>query len=104
MIGPFKELYFPPFRISFVTRKYFGKKRLIIDLSFPHSTAIPSINIIIPDPDFSMKYTSIDQAITLISKAGHDAWFSKADITSVFKILPINPEFKRFFRIFWKGP
>lgn len=106
MIGPFKEPPFSPFRISpigIATRKYSGKKRLIIDLSSPHGTPIPSINSIIPAPDFSMKYASIDQAITLIRKAGHGSWLSKADITSAFKVMPIQPEFWRFFGTFWKG-
>ncbi|KAL0148448.1 hypothetical protein M9458_056258 [Cirrhinus mrigala] len=106
MIGPFKEPPFSPFRISPVgiaTRKYSGKKRLIIDLSSPHGSHIPSINSIIPAPDFSMKYASIDQAISLIRKAGLGAWLSKADITSAFKVMPIHPEFWRFFGIFWKG-
>ncbi|XP_055030533.2 uncharacterized protein [Misgurnus anguillicaudatus] len=106
MIGPFKEPPFSLFRISpigIATRKYSGKKRLIIDLSSPHGTYVPSINSIIPAPDFSMKYASIEQAITLIRKAGHGAWLSKADITSAFKVLPIHPEFWRFFGIFWKG-
>ncbi|KAG1935441.1 hypothetical protein F2P79_019279 [Pimephales promelas] len=38
-------------------------------------------------------YASIDQAITLIRKAGHGAWLSKADITSAFKVMPIHPDF-----------
>lgn len=51
-----------------------------------------------------MQYASINQEITLIHKAGHGAWFSKAAfITSAFKVMPINPEFWHFFRIFWKG-
>ncbi|XP_065145726.1 uncharacterized protein [Paramisgurnus dabryanus] len=106
MIGPFKEPPFSLFRISpigIATRKYSGKKRLIIDLSSPHGTYVPSINSIIPAPNFSMKYAFIDHAITLIRKAGHGAWLSKADITSAFKVLPIHPEFWHFFGIFWKG-
>ncbi len=57
MIGPFNK---PPFLITCIspigiaTRKYSGKKRLIIDLSSPHGTYTPSINSIIPAPDFSM--------------------------------------------------
>ncbi|KAI2646043.1 enzymatic polyprotein [Labeo rohita] len=89
--------------VGIATRKYSGKKRLIIDLSSPHGSHIPSINSIIPAPDFSMKYASIDQAISLIRKAGLGAWLSKADITSAFKVMPIHPEFWRFFGIFWKG-
>ncbi|XP_051994017.1 uncharacterized protein LOC127651992 [Xyrauchen texanus] len=106
MIGPFKEPPFSPFRVSpigIATRKYSRKKRLIIDLSSPHGTNIPSINSIIPAPDFSMQYATIDHAITLIRKAGHGAWLSKADITNAFKVMHIHPDFWRYFGIFWKG-
>ena len=44
-----------------------------------------------------MQYANIDHAITLIRSAGRGAWLSKADITSAFKILPIHPDFWRFF-------
>uniref|UniRef100_UPI003AAD8AB9 uncharacterized protein n=1 Tax=Centroberyx gerrardi TaxID=166262 RepID=UPI003AAD8AB9 len=106
MIGPFDNPPFPVFRISPIgvaTRKYSGKKRLIIDLSSPHGSHIPSINSVIPSPDFSMQYATIDHAITLIRLAGRGAWLSKADITSAFKVLPIHPDFWRFFGVCWKG-
>nr|XP_033955088.1 uncharacterized protein LOC117458605 [Pseudochaenichthys georgianus] len=106
MIGPFDSPPFPVFRISpigIATRKYSGKKRLIIDLSSPHGSAIPSINSVIPSPDFSMQYANIDHAITLIRLAGRGAWLSKADITSAFKILPIHPDFWHFFGVYWMG-
>ncbi|XP_078143999.1 uncharacterized protein LOC144542156 [Centroberyx gerrardi] len=106
MIGPFDNPPFPVFRISPIgvaTRKYSGKKRLIIDLSSPHGSHIPSINSVIPSPDFSMQYATIDHAITLIRLAGRGAWLSKADITSAFKVLPIHPDFWHFFGVCWKG-
>ncbi|XP_016519228.1 uncharacterized protein LOC103155683, partial [Poecilia formosa] len=64
---------------------------------------VPSINSIIPFPDFSMQYATIDHAIKLIRLAGHGTWLSKADITSAFKVLPIHPDFWRFFGVVWKG-
>eukprot|EP00064_Thunnus_orientalis_P021744 superscaffoldBa00006815_g21912 len=94
-IGPFDIPPFPLFCISPIgvaTRKYSGKKRLIMDLSSPHDSHIPS-NSVIPSPDFSMQYATIDHAITLIRLAGRGAWLSKADITSAFKVLPIHPDF-----------
>lgn len=50
-----------------------------------------------------MQYTTINHTITLICFAGHGAWLSKADITSVFKVLPIHPDFWHFFPVCWKG-
>ncbi|XP_078142279.1 uncharacterized protein LOC144539879 [Centroberyx gerrardi] len=101
-LSPFSQV----FRISPIgvaTRKYSGKKRLIMDLSSPHGSHIPSINSVIPSPDFSMQYATIDHAITLIRLAGRGAWLSKAAITSAFKVLPIHPDFWRFFGVCWKG-
>ncbi|XP_075935401.1 uncharacterized protein LOC142935139 [Anarhichas minor] len=106
MIGPFTSPPFPIFRISpigIATRKYSGKKRLIIDLSSPHGSTVPSINSLIPSPDYSMQYTTIDHAASLIRLAGPGAWLSKADITSAFKVLPIHPDYWPLFGVLWKG-
>ncbi|XP_029904174.1 uncharacterized protein LOC115356996 [Myripristis murdjan] len=106
MIGPFSSPPFPIHRISplgIATRKYSGKKRLIIDLSSPHGTATPSINSLIPSPDFSMHYSTITHATNLIRRAGRGAWLAKADITSAFKVLPIRPDHWGFFGVHWKG-
>ena len=59
MISPFSSPPFPTFRISPIgvtTRKYSGKKRLIIDFSSPHGTSVPSINSLIPGQDYSLKH------------------------------------------------
>ncbi|XP_030292106.1 uncharacterized protein LOC115592964 [Sparus aurata] len=85
-------------------KDYLTEKRwLIIDLSSTHGTTTPSINSLIPSPDFSMNYTTITHAINLIRLAGQGAWLAKADITSAFKVLPIRPEFWKFFGVSWKG-
>ncbi len=47
MIGPFNEPPFEVFRVSpigIATGKFSGKKRLIVDLSSPHNSTVPSIN------------------------------------------------------------
>ena len=106
MMGPFDKPPFDSYRISPIgvaTRKYSGKKRLIIDLSSPHQSSIPSINGLIPSNDFSLRYTTIDHAISLIRLAGHGAWLAKADITSAFKVMPIHPDFWHLFGVQWEG-
>lgn len=66
MIGPFDRSPFSLFRIN-PTRKYSRKKRLIIDLSAPHDNVqVPSINSLIPLPNFSLFYASVDNAIQFI--------------------------------------
>ncbi|XP_073707221.1 uncharacterized protein [Garra rufa] len=106
MIGPFPTPPFPIFRVSpigIATRKFSGKKRLIIDLSSPHNSPFPSINSLIPLEEFSLHYHDVDQAITLIKKAGRGAWLAKVDITSAFKVMPIHPDFWHLFGIRWKN-
>jgi len=69
MIGPFDNSPFPTFRISPIgvaTRKYSGKKRLIIDLSAPHNGLADSINSLIPLAPFSLFYNTVDDAIKYI--------------------------------------
>ncbi len=104
MIGPFPVPPFNIFRVSPIgvaTRKFSGKKRLIIDLSSPHNSPFPSINSFIPLEEFSLHYHDIDQAITLIKDAGRGAWLAKVDITSAFKVMPIHPSFWHLFGIRW---
>ncbi|RXN02889.1 poly [Labeo rohita] len=104
MIGPFSVP--PTYRVSPVgvaTRKFSGKKRLIIDLSFPHNSPFPSINSLILLEEFSLDYHDIDQAIALIKDAGRSAWLAKLDITSTFKVMPIHPDFWHLFSIRWRN-
>ncbi len=104
MIGPFNSPPFELFRISpigIATRKFSGKKRLIIDLSAPHGYSHPSINSLIPLDEFSLHYHDIDQAIVLIKNAGRRAWLAKVDIASGFKVMPIHPNFWHLFGIRW---
>lgn len=85
------------------TRKFSGKKRLIIDLSAPHNSSLPSINSLIPLDEFSLKYHDIDQAIEMIKIAGRGSWLAKIDITSAFKVMPIHPDFWHLFGVRWHG-
>ncbi|KAI2646202.1 Pro-Pol polyprotein [Labeo rohita] len=80
-----------------------AKKRLIIDLSFPHNSPFPSINSLILLEEFSLDYHDIDQAIALIKDAGRSAWLAKLDITSTFKVMPIHPDFWHLFSIRWRN-
>ncbi len=106
MIGPFDAPPFPVFRISPIgvaTRKFSGKKHLIIDLSAPHNSPFPSINSLIPLDEFSLKYHDIDHAIDMLKIVGHGAWMAKIDITSAFKVMPIHPDSWHLFGLRWNG-
>ncbi len=106
MIGPFNEPPFKIFRVSpigIATGKFSGKKRLIIDLSSPHNSTVPSINSLIPLDEFSLRYHDIEQAVELIKIAGRGAWLAKVDITSAFKVMPIHPDSWHLLGIQWAG-
>ncbi len=106
MIGPFNE---PPFKvfcvnpIGIATGTFSGKKRLIVDLSSPHNSTVPSINSLIPLDEFSLRYHDIEQAVELIKIAGQGAWLAKIDITSAFKVMPIHPDAWHLFGVQWAG-
>ncbi|KAL2096688.1 hypothetical protein ACEWY4_008836 [Coilia grayii] len=105
-MGPFPAPPFPTFRINPIgvaTRKYSGKKRLIVDLSAPHNSLVPSINSLVPFEDYSMSYQTVDDAVRLIKLAGPNCWLFKADITAAFKVMPIHPDFWHLFGVQWDG-
>ena len=105
MIGPFDKSPFSTTRINpigIATRKYSGKKRLIIDLSAPHNDETKSINSLIPPALFSLCYATTDDAIKLIQKAGRGAWLAKADITDAFKVMPLHPSQWHLFGVKWR--
>ncbi|XP_056124427.1 uncharacterized protein LOC130102426 [Rhinichthys klamathensis goyatoka] len=105
MMGPFEAPPFDKFRISPIgvaTRKFSGKKRLIIDLSAPHNSPYPSINSLIPLEEYSLNYHDIEQAITMIKIAGRGAWLAKVDISSAFKVMPIHPDSWHLFGVNWQ--
>ena len=106
MIGPYSKSPFQPFRVSPIgvaTRKYSGKKRLIIDLSSPHDGLVPSINDLIPSEPYSLYYATVDNAVAMIKRAGRGAWLGKADITDAFKVMPLHPSQWPFFGVRWRG-
>ncbi|XP_063060227.1 uncharacterized protein LOC134453282 [Engraulis encrasicolus] len=106
IIGPFKSPPFSLFRVNSLgvaTRRYSGKKRLIFDMSSPHSDAVASINECIPLVPFSLYYASVDNAIQMIKTAGHGAWLAKADITDAFKTMPIHPADWPLFGVRWQS-
>ena len=104
LLGPFGEGPLPVYRVSPIgvaTRKYSGKKRLIVDLSTPHGALTPSSNSLIPLMPYSLYYATIDHAIHLMKRPGVGAWFGKTDITDAFKVMPLHPLQWHLFGIRW---
>ncbi|XP_063059122.1 uncharacterized protein LOC134452589 [Engraulis encrasicolus] len=106
IVGPFSAPPFNPFRVNSLgvaTRKYSGKKRLIFDMSSPHSDSWASVNETIPLEPFSLHYATVDHAIRLIKIAGRGAHLAKADITDAFKTMPIHPADWPLFCVKWQS-
>ncbi|XP_034567346.1 uncharacterized protein LOC117832365 [Notolabrus celidotus] len=106
MVGPFSKSPFSNFRVSPIgvaTRKYSLKKRLIVDLSAPRDSSIPSINSLIPREPFSLYYASVDNAVQMIKSAGTGAWLGKADSSDAFKVVPLHPSQWHLFCVKWRS-
>lgn len=107
LIGPFDAIPYSQYRISPVgiaEGKYSGKKRLIVDLSAPHENLLhPSLNDLIDKDEFSLTYTTIDNAIKVIKTLGRGAWLNKVDIRDAFKQIPIREELWPFHGIRWNN-
>ncbi len=105
--GPFGEPPFDVFRASplgVAVGKYSKKKRLILDLSSPHdSNENKSINSLIDKDSFSLKYTTVDDAVVIIKCLGSHAQLCKVDIESAFKILPISKAQWPYFGFKWQN-
>jgi hypothetical protein len=86
-VPPFDNLRCSP--IGLVPTKVPGKFRLIHHLSWPEGD---SVNDHIDTNKSSVKYSSFDDAIKLVQKAGRDCKLAKCDIKSAFRLLPIHPD------------
>ena len=107
VIGPFDNVIWENSRISPIgvaKGKWSGKLRLILDLSSPHDNEKhPSINSLIEKDSFSLSYTTIDDAVSVITKLGVNSTMCKVDVASAFKILPIKPSQWRYYGFQWQN-
>lgn len=90
--GPFDVPPLPNLRISpigLVPKKSPGQFRLIHHLSYPRGD---SVNDFI-DPNLStVSYCTFDNAVTKLLELGPGTLFSKTDIDSAFRLIPIHPD------------
>ena len=89
--GPFSAPPLPNLRVSplgVVPKKTPGQFRLIHHLSYPRGS---SVNDYISPELCSVKYSSLDDAITNVRECGHGALMAKCDIQSAFRLLPVYP-------------
>ena len=89
MAGPFPLLAVPNVRCSGlgVVPKKGGKYRMIMHLSAPRGQ---SVNDAISKDQFSLRYSSLDDAVTLLHQAGPGALMAKIDLKSAFRMIPVR--------------
>ena len=90
--GPFKEpsmpnFYVPP--LGVVPKKTPGEYCLIHHLSYLDGD---SVNDRIPSQLCTVRYTSFDTVIRMVSSCGHGAEMGRADAKPAFCLLPVHPE------------
>ena len=88
-VGPFLSPPLPKFVTNSlgVRPKPNGDYRIIMDLSRP---AHQSVNDHIDKEAYSVKYSTIDHAIKLISRTGRPCWLAKVDIKHAFRLVPVR--------------
>ena len=65
-----------------------GSVRLILDLSSPRGS---SVNEGISPEEYSVKYCSFDDAVSLVLQCGPQPFMVKADIKHAFRLCPVAP-------------
>ena len=101
--GPFDSPPLANLRISplgVIPKKTPGEFRMIHHLSYPKGA---SINDSIPPEFSSVKYASVDDAISLIQRQGKGCAMAKTDVRNAFRIVPVHPSDYPLLGFQWKG-
>ena len=90
--SPFVSLPFPHLQVSpigCVPKRKLGPYRLIQHLSYPKGS---SINGFICDELCTVKYSTFDDAVSLVLTLCPGALMAKTDIDCAFRIIPVHPD------------
>ena len=89
--GPFPTPHLPNFVVSSlgVRPKKTGDARLIMDISRPFDN---SVNDFISRKAFTLRFSSIDEAVALETSTGGSAHMAKMDVKSAFRLIPVQKE------------
>ncbi len=100
--GPFAHPPFNPLHCSGLglVPKDTTDWRLIFHLSAPVGD---SVNDHISPSQFTLHYSSVDDAIAMLHRLGPGALMAKADIKSAFRLCPVRPEDWPLLGMCWKG-
>ena len=72
---------------------------MVMHLSAP---AEISINDGINKDEFTLHYSTIDDAVRMINKLGRNTLLAKVDIKSAFRTVPVRLEDRELLGIYWK--
>ena len=79
-----------------------NKWQMTMHLSAPVGVSM-SINDYISSDDFSLHYSSIDDAVRLLLSLGKGAKMAKVDLKSAFRIIPVCKQDWELLGIKWRG-
>ena len=101
ILGPFDSRPLTNLRCSGVgvVPKKHNKWRMIMHLSAPVGK---SINDFISRDDFSLHYTSTDDAVKLLLSLGKGARMAKVDLKSAFRMVPVRKQDWQYLGIKWR--
>ena len=87
--GPFAVPPLTPFHCSPLgaVPKKDGSYRIILDLSSPRGQ---SVNEGISREQYSVKYSSFDDAVNMVRRLGHTAFMGKLDVKHAFRLCPVQ--------------
>ena len=100
--GPFDNPPLPRLQCSGVgvVPKNTGGWRMIMHLSAPLSS---SINDGISKEEFTLRYSTVDDAARIIRKLGSNTLLAKIDIKSAFRTIPVRVQDRELLGIYWQN-
>ena len=104
IVGPFKvpppnNLNISP--LGLVPKMSPNEFKLIHDFSYPCDGT--SLNACIPPEASHVQYETFDYVTKIIIKVGREAFVVKADIASVFKVIPVHSDKYHLLGFQWEG-
>ena len=101
ILGPYTDRPFPNLRCSGVgvVPKKDGRWQVIMHLSAPPGS---SINDHISPEDYSLHYSSVDDAVQLLTALGRGALMAKVDLKSAFRMIPVRHQDWELLGIHWR--
>ena len=76
-----------------------GTVRVVLDLSSPKGF---SVNDGINKNDYSVSYSSFDDAVKLVTRLGRNCFMAKLDIKHAFRLCPVHPDDWHLLGYNWK--